>query len=301
MNLSLYDNCTLCPRNCGVNRSRGVLGYCGRSATLTAARAALHPWEEPIISGTQGSGTIFFSGCNLKCIYCQNRNIALGQSGREITPERLSQICLELQEKGAHNINLVTPSHYVPHIVKALESARLQGLHIPIVYNTGGYESPDTLRMLKGLVDIYLPDLKYYSSELSSAFSHAPDYFPVATAAISEMFRQVGPPVINGENGLLQRGVVVRHLLLPGETKDSKKILRYLHETYGENIYISIMNQYTPLPQVAEHPILSRQVTPAEYERVLDFARRIGITRGFCQEGDTVSESFIPAFDGEGL
>ena len=301
MDMSLYDNCRLCPRYCGVNRNRGAVGYCGQGATLFAARAALHPWEEPIISGSRGSGTIFFGGCNLKCIYCQNHDIALGHAGQEITLPRLAEICLELQDKGAHNINLVTPSHFVPHIAKALESAKLQGLYIPVVYNTGSYELPDTLQMLDGLVDIYLPDLKYYSPHLGQAFSHAPDYFQTATAAISEMFRQVGTPVLDTVSGLLQKGLIVRHLLLPGQTGDSKRILRYLHETYGDNIYISIMNQYTPLPQVAEHPTLSRQVTSAEYARVLDFATRIGITRGFCQEGGTVSESFIPAFDGEGL
>lgn len=301
MDMSLYDNCRLCPRNCGADRNRGQLGYCGQSALLTAARAALHPWEEPIISGNRGSGTIFFSGCNLKCIFCQNQTIALGQSGQVISVERLTEICLELQDKGAHNINLVTPSHFVPHIAKALESARLQGLHIPVVYNTGSYEFPETLRLLEGLVDIYLPDLKYFSPELSSAFSHAPDYFRVATEAISEMFRQVGAPVPDEAEGLLQKGVIVRHLLLPGQTKDSKKILRYLHETYGDQIYISIMNQYTPLPHLAKHPLLGHCVSAQEYERVLDFADKIGIRRGFFQEGGTVSESFIPTFDGEGL
>ena len=237
----------------------------------------------------------------MKCIFCQNRSIALGQTGRQISTERLAEICLELQTKGAHNINLVTAGHFIPHIIKALEAARLQGLSIPIVYNTGSYEYADTLRMLEGLVDIYLPDLKYYSSALSSSFSNAPDYFSVATVAISEMFRQVGAPRLNEDTGLLEKGLIVRHLLLPGQTKDSKKILRYLHETYGDQIYISIMNQYTPLKQVADHPILSCQVTSAEYERVLDFADRIGIRLGFFQEGGTVSESFIPAFDGEGL
>lgn len=297
----LYASCQLCPRNCGVNRSHGQLGYCGQSATLTAARAALHPWEEPIISGSRGSGTIFFSGCNLKCIFCQNQEIAQSRKGQAISPQRLAEICLELEAQGAHNINLVTPCHFVPHIAKALESARLQGLHIPVVYNTGSYESPDTLRLLEGLVDIYLPDLKYYSPELSWEYAHAHDYFSVSIAAIAEMFRQVGTPVPDEDTGLLRKGIIVRHLILPGQTKDSKKILRYLQETYGDRIYISIMNQYTPLPHVTEHPTLSRAVTPLEYARVLSFAERIGISRGFIQEGGTVSESFIPDFDGEGL
>jgi putative pyruvate formate lyase activating enzyme len=266
-----------------------------------AARASLHYWEEPCISGTSGSGTVFFSGCNLRCVFCQNHNIALGKAGRFISPEHLVEIFLQLQEQGANNINLVTPTHFLPQIVIALEQAKQQGLHLPIVYNTGSYESPKALHHLEGLVDIYLPDLKYFSPELSTAYSHAPDYFEAACAAIAEMYRQVGNPVINEDTGLMQRGLIVRHLLLPGQTKDSKKILRYLHETYGDHIYISIMNQYTPLPQVADIEALNRTVTPEEYDRVLRFAERIGIERGFRQEGTAASESFIPEFDERGL
>lgn len=266
-----------------------------------AARASLHYWEEPCISGTSGSGTVFFSGCNLRCVFCQNHNIALGKAGRVITPKHLVEIFLNLQEQGANNINLVTPTHFLPQIAIALEQAKCRGLHLPIVYNTGSYESADALRHLEGLVDIYLPDLKYLSAELSTAYSHAPDYFEIACAAIAEMYRQVGDPVICADTGLMQRGVIVRHLLLPGQTKDSKKILRYLHETYGEHIYISIMNQYTPLPQVADIEALNRTVTPEEYDRVLRFAKRIGIEQGFRQEGSAASESFIPEFDERGL
>ena len=218
-----------------------------------------------------------------------------------ITPKHLVEIFLNLQEQGANNINLVTPTHFLPQIAIALEQAKCRGLHLPIVYNTGSYESADALRHLDGLVDIYLPDLKYLSAELSAAYSHAPDYFEIACAAIAEMYRQVGDPVICKDTGLMQRGVIVRHLLLPGQTKDSKKILRYLHETYGDHIYISIMNQYTPLPQVADIEALNRTVTPEEYDRVLRFAERIGIERGFCQEGAAASESFIPEFDERGL
>ncbi len=297
---ALYEHCTLCPRACGVDRTRGQKGYCGEGATLTAARAALHPWEEPIISGTRGSGTIFFSGCNLKCLFCQNQVLAHSQRGKTITIERLAEICLELQAQSAHNINLVTGSHFIPHIAKALELAKLQGLQIPIVYNTGSYETVPALRILEGLVDIYLPDLKYFQSDLSYAYSHADDYFPVAAAAIAEMYRQVGAPILDTE-GMLRRGIIVRHLILPGQTKDSKKLLRYLQETYGENIYISIMNQYTPLPHVADHPLLSRRVTGEEYARVLKFAEQIGISRGFTQEGSAAAESFIPDFDGVGI
>lgn len=317
---NFMKDCVLCPRKCHADRTAGRVGYCGQSSEIMAARAALHFWEEPCISGINGSGTVFFSGCNLRCVFCQNHNIAIGQAGKPISIDRLADIFLELQEKGAHNINLVTPTHFIPQIVKALEAAKHRGLSIPIVYNTGSYEEVDSLRLLDGLVDVYLPDLKYYSSELSLRFSHAADYFEKATAAIAEMYRQVGTPVfepIAGEalerhllpdsdddtesRSLLTRGIIVRHLLLPGQTKDSKKILRYLHETYGDNIYISIMNQYTPLPHVAEIPELNRKVTSEEYERVLTFADRLGIQNGFYQEGTTAEESFIPAFDGEGI
>lgn len=303
--LASMEDCVLCPRKCHADRLHGQVGYCGQTAELTAARAALHFWEEPCISGTKGSGTVFFSGCNLRCVFCQNHNIAIGKAGLPLSLERLCDIFLELQDKGANNINLVTPTHFIPQIVWSLENAKKQGLSIPIVYNTGSYEEVDSLRMLDGLVDIYLPDLKYYSPELSLAFSHAADYFEKATAAIAEMFRQVGTPVMNtvqaDKSSLMKRGMIVRHLLLPGQTKDSKKILRYLHEVYGNDIYVSIMNQYTPLPHVADISELNRTVTPDEYERVITFARRLGIENGFIQEGSAADESFIPEFDGEGI
>lgn len=295
------SDCTLCPRNCHVNRAVGKTGFCGQTAELTAARAALHFWEEPCISGTCGSGAVFFSGCNLQCIFCQNYNIALGRSGHIIASERLSQIFLELQTKGAANINLITGSHFIPQIAYALEQAKSRGLSIPIVYNTGTYEKVSSLKLLEGLVDIYLPDLKYRSSDLSRKYSHAEDYFETASAAIAEMFRQTGTPVIDQKTGLMKRGIIVRHLLLPGQSADSKRILRYLHDTYGNDIYVSIMNQYTPLQQVAAIPELNRTVTDREYEKILNFADKIGIERGFMQEGQTAMESFIPEFDGEGL
>lgn len=296
------SDCTLCPRECHVNRNAGEIGYCGQNAGLTAARAALHFWEEPCLSGTNGSGAVFFSGCNLRCVYCQNHEIAQGRAGRKITPARLSDIFLELQEKGAHNINLVTPTHFVPQIITALQTAKQQGLCLPVVYNTSAYEKTETLRSLEGLVDIYLPDLKYRDPALSENYSHAADYFDTASAAIAEMVRQVGAPVFSdGEDSLMRRGVIVRHLLLPGCGKDSRKILRYLHETFKNEIYISIMNQYTPLSQVSDIPPLNRRVSDEEYGRVVDYAIRIGIENGFIQEGETASESFIPAFDYEGI
>ncbi|MCM1065160.1 MAG: radical SAM protein [Eubacterium sp.] len=295
------SDCTLCPRRCHANRLAGQTGFCGQTTELTAARAALHYWEEPCISGDTGSGAVFFSGCNLQCVFCQNHNISLGKSGKIISMERLTEIFLELQDKGAANINLVTGTHFIPQIALALSSARAQGLAVPVVYNTGSYEETASLRLLEGLVDIYLPDLKYFSSELSARYSHAPDYFEKASAAIAEMYRQTGSPVMDTRTGLMRRGVIVRHLLLPGETKDSKKVLRYLHETYGNDIYVSIMNQYTPLEHVAQIPALDRKVTEEEYDRILVFAERLGIEQGFYQEGGTASESFIPEFDGEGL
>lgn len=295
-------DCSLCPRECHVNRNAGEIGYCGQTASLTAARAALHFWEEPCLSGRNGSGAVFFSGCNLRCIYCQNREIAQGHTGREITASRLSEIFLKLQEKGAHNINLVTPAHFVPQIITALKASKKQGLSIPVIYNTSSYEKAETLRRLEGLIDIYLPDLKYFDTALSESYSHAPDYFDTAAAAIAEMVRQVGAPVFaDGEDSLMLRGVIVRHLLLPGCGRDSRRILRFLHETFGNDIYVSIMNQYTPLSQVSDIPPLNRRISGKEYERIIDFAIRIGIENGFIQEGETAAESFIPSFDCEGI
>ena len=298
---SYMSDCTLCPRRCHANRAAGQTGFCGQTAQLRAARAALHFWEEPCISGDCGSGTVFFSGCSLQCIFCQNHEIALGESGKAISVERLSQIFLELQEKGAANINLVTAGHFIPQVCRALELSKADGLSIPIVYNTGSYEEAASLRLLEGLVDIWLPDLKYFSGDLSARYSSAPDYFQVATAAIAEMFRQTPAAVFDSGTGLMRRGIIVRHLMLPGQAADSKKILRYLHTTYGDAIYISIMNQYTPLAGVSGLPELNRRVTPEEYRRVLDFADRIGIENGFMQEDGTAAESFIPPFDYEGV
>lgn len=315
--LKLYASCTLCPRHCRVNRMAGEMGYCGQTMQLRAARASLHMWEEPCISGVAGSGTVFFSGCNLRCIYCQNYDIALGQTGKEITAGRLSEIFLELQQKGAANINLVTPTHYLPTIVCALRQARLDGLSLPVVYNCGGYEDVNALRHLEGLVDIYLPDLKYMSAELSDEYSHAPDYFEKAKSALAEMFRQVGRPVFYrpalsdspqiaravypADTPLLRRGMLVRHLVLPGQVKDTKKLLHYLHDTYGNDIYVSVMCQYTPLPHVADFPSLNRTVTTEEYERVVNYCVRLGMENVYIQEGDVAEESFIPPFDLSGL
>lgn len=308
--------CTLCPRNCAVDRGNGERGVCGQTETLKVARAALHYWEEPCISGKEGSGTVFFSGCSLHCVFCQNRNIASGDAGKDISTGRLTEIFLELQQKGANNINLVTPGHFVPQIVTALHAAKRQGLAIPIVYNTSSYESVDTIRQLEGLVDIYLPDFKYMDAALSARYSHAADYSKVAKAAIAEMVRQTGKAVFAEpavpeaawnetdpiEAGcLMRRGTIVRHLLLPGQTQDSKAVIRYLYETYGDSVYISIMNQFTPLAGLEKYPELNRRVTEEEYNEVVDYAIDLGVTHGFIQEGETAEESFIPEFDGEGV
>ena len=358
-------HCNLCPRRCGAQRDQGELGICRSPWEITAARAALHMWEEPVLSGKSGSGTVFFSGCSLGCVFCQNHTIAAGETAKIISSEKLSEIFLMLQEKGAHNINLVTGSHYVPHLVKALKRAKNQGLKIPVVYNTGSYEKVQTLKMLDGLVDIYLPDLKYKDSQLAQRYANAPDYFTYATAAIEEMVRQVGEPVleplelvenvgydsgkendsgngeercVSGETGnskgrcvsgenenskgrcssgevgsgkkevdgddeemLMKKGVIVRHLLLPGQAADSREIIRYLYETYGNRIYISIMNQYTPCNELPQYPELCRKVTQEEYDHLVDYAIDLGVEQGFIQEGETAQESFIPAFDYEGL
>ncbi len=301
-----YAPCALCPRACRVDRTAGQKGRCHVDAQIRVARAALHMWEEPCLSGRSGSGAVFFSGCALGCIFCQNREIASGKAGLVISEARLSEIFLELQEKGANNINLVTAGHYVPQVIRALACAKSQGLRIPIVYNSSGYEKAETLRQLEGLIDIYLPDLKYLTPELAAAYSHAPDYPQYAMEAISEMVRQQPQAEFMPEDRteaspIMRRGVIVRHLLLPGHVREAKKVVGYLHETYGDQIYISMMNQYTPMSEKFADPNLNRRVTNREYERLLDYAAEIGVENGFYQEGATADESFIPKFDYEGV
>ena len=309
-----YEECRLCPRECGVNRKEGQTGFCQMDGTLRVARAALHMWEEPCISGKRGSGTVFFSGCNLRCVYCQNFDIAAGTRGKEISRERLSEIFLELQAQGAANINLVTPDHDLPDIVWALLKAKEQGLCIPVVYNGSGYEKADVIAALEGLVDIFLTDFKYMDGELAGRLSYAGDYPEVAKRALEQMVKITGAPLFN-EEGMMQRGVIVRHLLLPGHKKNAKAVLEYLWETYGDKIYISLMNQYTPMVQLISHsgnqkeleeaarqePQLMRKVTTREYEQVVDYALQLGITNAFIQEGDVAKESFIPVFDTTGV
>ena len=293
-------NCILCPRECRINREDGKRGYCGMDSKIYAARAALHMWEEPCISGEKGSGAVFFSGCGLRCIFCQNREIAIGKDGKEISVEKLGGNFIHLEKQGAANINLVTGAHYVPQIIEALKIAKEKGLSVPIVYNSSGYEKIETLKLLEGYVDVYLPDFKYMEGSLAEDFSNAPDYPERAKAAIEEMVRQTGNCVFN-EDGYIEKGTIVRHLILPGHTVNSKKVLEYLHSTYGNKIFISIMNQYTPVYEQKKYTELNRKVTEREYKKVLDYALEIGLENGFWQTGDTAKESFIPAFDYEGL
>lgn len=300
MEQKLLQDCTLCPRECHVDRTNGKIGYCRETDVLVVARAALHMWEEPCISGEEGSGTVFFSGCAMGCVYCQNHNIAAGKAGKRITIERLSDIFLELQAKGANNINLVTPSHYVPQIIEAIDLARERELKLPIVYNCSGYEKVETLRLLEGYVDIYLPDFKYMDPEPALKYSNCRDYFEIACEAIREMVKQAGQPEFD-HRGIMKKGVIVRHLTLPGYLEDSKKIIKYLYEAYGDTIYISIMNQYTPLAAVERYPEINRRISEEEYEELVEYAIDLGVENGFIQEGQTATESFIPEFNEEGV
>lgn len=299
-NMNKYENCLLCPRKCGINRSTGQTGVCGVSSEIKVARAALHYWEEPCISGKRGSGAVFFSGCSLHCVFCQNREISDGKAGKLISKERLSDIFMELADKGANNINLVTPGQYIPDIVWAVNDAKSRGMKLPIIYNTSGYENVTELKLLEGIVDVYLPDFKYMDSTLSARYSRAKDYPSVAKQALSEMVRQQPDVVIDDATGLIQKGVIVRQLLLPGHVNDAKAVLKYLYDIYHDHVYISMMSQFTPIA-LKDYPEINRTVTRREYERLVDYALEIGITNAFIQEGDVAKDSFIPAFDCEGV
>lgn len=299
-NMNKYENCLLCPRKCGTNRRTGQTGVCGVSSEIKVARAALHYWEEPCTSGKRGSGAVFFSGCSLHCVFCQNREISDGKAGKVISKERLSDIFMELADKGANNINLVTPGQYIPDIVWAVNDAKSRGMKLPIIYNTSGYENVTELKLLEGIVDVYLPDFKYMDSTLSARYSRTKDYPSVAKQALSEMVRQQPDVVIDDATRLIQKGVIVRQLLLPGHVNDAKAVLKYLYDTYHDHVYISMMSQFTPIA-LKDYPEINRTVTRREYERLIDYAIKIGITNAFIQEGNVAKDSFIPAFDGEGV
>lgn len=289
-------------------------GVCGEGQTMRISRAALHYWEEPCISGTEGSGAVFFTGCNLRCIYCQNAAISENGAGREVTPEELCEIFFDLKEQGAHNINLVTPSHFVPQIKEAILLAKERGFNLPFVYNSSAYESVETLQMLDGLIDIYLPDFKYMDANMAANYSHAADYPNVAKAAVNEMMRQVPictfteKPGPDGPVTLMRKGIIIRHLVLPMGTKNSMAVIDYLAGKYGKDVYLSVMSQYTPLyntpgaltevqkKRLAPFPVLHRKITKREYDKVINHCIELGLNNIFIQEGDVAKESFIPPF-----
>ena len=294
----LLNTCILCPRKCGVNRNNGEVGFCHAGNKIRIAKAYLHKWEEPPITGKNGSGTIFFSNCNLKCVYCQNYYIGEEGNGVDISVERFSEICLKLQNEGATNINLVTPTHYVPLIIDGLKIAKKNGLNIPIVYNSSGYEEVNTIKLLDGVVDIYLPDFKYYSDEYAKKYSKCNDYFEFTTKALDEMIRQK-PRCKFDKDGNMTSGVIIRHLMIPGLEEDSKKILNYLYKKYENNVFYSIMNQYTPVRKL-QFEELNRVVGQEKYDEIIDYAWDLGIRNAFIQDGGTQSDSFIPKWDFKG-
>lgn len=294
--LNSLSNCNLCPRKCGVNRLKGQLGFCKASKEIKIAKVSLHLWEEPCISGSKGSGTIFFSNCNLSCVFCQNHEISSSGAGVEISILRLSEIFLEQQEKGAHNINLVTPTHYVPQIIEALRLSKAKGLTIPILYNSNGYDSIDTIKSLKNYVDVYLPDLKYFDNKYSEKYSSAPNYFSFAKAAISEMVDQVGEAKFN-QDGIIEKGVIIRHLMLPGLLFDSKKIIDFIYTKFGDLIYFSLMNQYTPMHKAKEYKELNKVLNSEHYDSLIDYCLKLGLTNGFIQDSGTSSEVYVPDFN----
>ncbi len=292
--MELLKECMLCPRKCGVNRYEKK-GYCQASNKVKVAYVSFHMWEEPIISGKRGSGTIFFSYCNLKCLYCQNKKISLEGYGKTISNKKLGEIMLNLQRRKAHNINLVTPTHYAFQIANVLKKLKGKELKIPVIYNTSSYENVGTLMMLRNLVDIYLADLRYFDDQLAWKYSNCHNYFETATMAIDEMYRQVGK--FSLKNEILQKGLIIRVLILPGHISDAIRIIEYIYKTYGDDVIISIMNQYTPVNKIEKYENLNRKVTDEEYSKVIDFAIKLGVKNAFVQEGGTASESFIPKFD----
>ncbi len=292
--------CRICPRSCGVDRNAGQLGYCRAPYLPKVALVSRHDWEEPPISGTKGSGTIFFSHCNLGCVFCQNHDISQEGFGQEISVERLADIFLEQQERGFHNVNLVSAVQFIPQVAKALELAKEKGLSIPVVYNSNGYESIDGLKMLEGLVDIYLPDFKYWDDVLGLEYSKAPHYRETAAAAILEMKRQVGETILD-EQGIMQKGLIIRHLVLPGQYKDSFLILDWVKERLGEDTFVSLLSQYTPMHRAKEYKALSRKLTTFEYEKVVDHFLEIGLKNGFMQKRSSATSEYTPTFDLSGV
>ena len=298
--LKLLKKCNLCPRKCNVNRLAGELGFCKASKDVKIAKVSLHKWEEPCISGSLGSGTVFFSNCNLKCVFCQNHEISHEGTGKTVSINRLSEIFLEQQERGALNINLVTPTHYVPQIIESLKLAKSKGLNIPILYNSNGYENIDTIKALRGFIDVYLPDLKYYKDKYAIRYSKAPNYFVTACEVITEMVSQVGEAKFD-DTGVIQKGVIIRHLMLPGLLFDSKKIIDFIYTTFNDSVYISLMNQYTPMQVSDKYPEIDKTLNPNHYDALIDYCLTLGITKCFIQESGTSSRAFVPDFDLSGV
>lgn len=296
----MLSNCNLCIKRCNVNRNLGEIGHCRATSKIRVAKAYLHYWEEPCISGKNGSGTIFFSNCNLKCVFCQNYTISHENFGKEITVNRLAEIFINLQDKGANNINLVTPTHYVPQIIEAIKLAKKNGLSLPILYNTNSYDSLETIKALKGLIDVYLPDFKYFDDKYAIKYSKVSSYGKNALLIIKEMIAQVGPPRFN-ENGIIEKGVVIRHLLLPGLLFDSKKIIDTIHSNFQDTVFISLMNQYIPMHNACDYPEINKPLNPKLYNSLINYALDIGVKNGFIQEEGTNSLTYVPSFDCEGV
>ena len=294
-----FLKCNICPRNCNINRYEGA-GFCKSNQKIKLAKVFVHKWEEPCISGVRGSGTVFFSNCSLRCVYCQNSKISSDGFGKEIEVDRLAEIFIELQNKEVHNVNLVTPTHYIPIVREALNTAKGNGLNIPVVYNSSGYENVESLKTLEGLIDVYLPDIKYYSDKYSIKYSSAPDYFKYASAAVMEMYRQVGGVKLDDE-GIIEKGVMIRHLMLPGLLFDSKKIIDWVIENMPEDIYFNLMCQYTPLGRANEFPEINRRISKSHYDSLVNYALGNGIVNGFIQEFESASEEYVPDFNLDGV
>ncbi len=293
---NILDRCTICPHNCKINRNMGQIGRCKASNKVKIALYSIHKFEEPCISGENGSGTIFFSNCNMNCVFCQNYEISQKGQGKEITIENLADIFLKLQAKGVNNINLVTPTSYVYQIIEAIKIAKEKGLNLPIVYNTNGYEKIETLKMLDGYIDVYLPDLKYYDNNISKKYSKVDNYFEIATNAIKEMYRQVGHPILN-ENGIIQKGLMIRHLVLPNNIQNSKEVLKWIKENINEKVYINIMGQYFPTYKAKEIKKLNRKLTKKEYEEIENYLYELDIKNGYIQELGEHEEEYVPKWN----
>ena len=292
----MLDKCMICPRNCKVNRISGQKGYCRLDDKIKIALASIHKFEEPCVSGEEGSGTIFFSNCNLKCIYCQNHEISQENVGKEVSVERLAQIMLEQQNRNVNNINLVTPTMYVYQIMESIKIARKNGLKIPIVYNSNGYENVDTIKMLNGYIDVYLPDLKYYLDDIAIKYSDAPNYFKVATNAIKEMYNQVGKVKFD-ERGIIQKGVIIRHLILPNHIQNTKHILKWIKENFDDNVFVSIMAQYFPTYKAKKDELINRKLSIKEYREIENYVFELNLKNGYIQELGKHEEEYVPKFD----